>query len=170
MTLKGVSAVLVSALLWTATAVLAEPPANFSGTWELDKRESVFPPSLAMMPTGMADVTLVIDHDGTTLKIDQRLKMMAVHRSNVVTYYTDGREASNHTPRGDTVLSRSHWDGKSLVIERRGQLTRRGETENVETTDVVQLTEDGKVLVIDSTIKRAGHDGPEHSHLVYVKK
>ena len=162
MNLTRATASLLAILLWTFLPTAAESPVNFSGTWELDKSRSVLP---SRAPSALpGDVMLVIDHAGDTVKIERRVKLMAVHRSLASTYYTDGRETSNPSPRGDMVMSRSHWTGKVLVTERWGQLKR------METTDVMQLSEDGKVLVIDSTIRLAGQDSPERSHLVFVKK
>src|SRR3989449_160687 len=101
------------------------------------------------------------------LKIERRTEMMGMHRTFKATYYTDGREVSNPAPRGLTVLSKSHWEGKTLVTVSRGTKVTNGETD--EATDVKQLAEDGKLLVIDVTYKRPGKEA-ERAHSVYVKK
>ena len=167
MNLNRGTAALLGVLLWAILPARAESPANFSGTWELDKSRSVLPSRASALP---GDLTLVIDHQGETLRIERRASMMGMHRTITSTYYTDGREASNLTPRGETVISRSHWEGTSLVTLLRGTLTRDGKTETVETTDVRRLSEDGKLLVVDNTVRRTGQDTPERSHLVFVRK
>ena|SRR2546422_10197267 len=101
------------------------------------------------------------------LKIERRTEMMGMHRTFKATYYTDGREVSNPAPRGLTVLSKSRWEGKTLVTVSRGTKMTNGETD--EGTDVKQLGEDGKVLIVDLTFKRPGKDA-ERGHSVYVKK
>jgi hypothetical protein len=167
MNLTRATAVLLGALLWAVLPARAESPANFSGTWELDRSRSVLPSRASALPGNM---TLVIDHNGETVKIERRINLMALHRTITSTYYTDGRETSNLTPRGETVISRSHWEGTSLVTSHRGMLTQDGRTETVESTDVKHLSEDGKVLFIDSTSRRAGQDNPERSRLVFIRK
>lgn len=168
MNLARATAVLLGFLLWAVLPARAESPVNFSGTWELDKSRSVLPSLASSARSG--DVTLVIDHNGDTLKIERQVKLMGMHRSITSTYYTDGREASNLTPRGETVSSRSHWEGRSLVTVHKGTVTLNGKKQTIETTDVRQLSEDGKILLVDSTHRQAGQDTPERSHLVFVRK
>jgi len=49
----------------------------------------------------------------------------------------------------------------------RGSKVTNGETD--ESTDVKKLEEDGRVMVIDLTVKRPGKEA-EKAHSVYVKK
>lgn len=162
------TAALLGVLLWAVLPAHAESPADFSGTWELDRSRSVLPSSGPSALPG--DLTLVIDHRGETLKIVRRFNLMGVHRSFTSVYYTDGREASNLTPRGENVISRSRWEGASLVTVHRGTVTLDGKTQPVETTDVRRLAEDGKALIVDSTVRRAGQDTPERLHAVFLRK
>lgn len=168
MNLAHTTALVLGLFLSAVLPARAESPVNFSGTWELDKGRSVFPPSVPSVIPG--DLSLVIHHEGPTLKIERQIKMLGMHRTSTSTFYTDGREASNLTQRGETVISQSHWEGASLVTASKGTVTLEGKKQAVETTDVRQLSEDGKVLVVDTTIRRAGQEPPERTHIVFVRK
>jgi hypothetical protein len=162
------TAALLGVLLCVVPPAHSASPVNFSGTWELDRSRSVLP---SIGPSALpGDVTLIIDQQGETLKIERRASLMGLHRTLTSTYYTDGREASNLTPRGETVISRSHWEGTSLVTVHKGTVTLEGKVQRVEITDVKRLSEDGKELIVDSTIQLAGEDAPERSHVIFVRK
>jgi hypothetical protein len=163
MNLSRVATIVLVASVCAGLPAFAEPPVNFTGTWQLDKTRSVLPASIP----SSGDMTMVIDHTGDTLKIERRAELMGMHRTFKSTYYTDGREVSNPAPRGQTIISKSHWDGKNLVTLSRGSKVTNGETD--ESTDVKKLEEDGKVMVIDLTVKRPGKEA-EKAHSVYVKK
>jgi len=163
MTLRRVATLLLGVFVFAGLPAFAEPPVNFTGTWQLDKTRSVLPASIP----SSGDMTMVIDHKGDTLKIERRAEFMGMQRIFKATYYTDGREVSNPAPRGLTVVSKSHWEGSTLVTVSRGTKVRDGQTD--ESTDLKKLGEDGKVLVIDLTVKLLGKE-PERAHSVYVKK
>lgn len=163
-------------LMWLFLALLSGPATgvggelpNFSGTWELDRSRSVIParsPSLF----GMGQVKFVIDHQGTTLKIERRAKVMGMERSFASEYYTDGREATNRTPLGGhAIVSRSKWRDDEVVIELRGTVEFSGKLERMEGVDVLRLSEDGRTLYIQATRKLA-EDAPEVARLVFVRR
>lgn len=163
MSLSRAATILLAVFALTAVPVSAQPPVNFSGTWQLDKSRSVLPPSIP----SSGDMTMIIDHKGDTLKIERRAEFMGMHRTFKSTYFTDGREVSNPAPRSQTIVSKSRWEGSTLVTESKGTKVRDGETD--ESTDIKKLDENGKVLVIDLTVKRLGKE-PEKARSVYVKK
>ena len=163
MNLRRVATLVLGMLVLAGLSAFAEPPVNFTGTWQLDKTRSVLPASAP----SRGDMTMVIDHKGDMLKIERHAEFMGMHRTFKATYYTDGREVSNPAPRGQTVITKSHWDGKNLVTVGRGSKVTNGETD--ESTDVKKLEEDGRVMVIDLTVKRPGKEA-EKAHSVYVKK
>jgi hypothetical protein len=168
MSLIRATAALLGALLCMVLPAYSESPVNFSGTWELDRSRSVLPSrGPAALP---GDLTLIIEHKGETLKIVRSATLIGLHRTMTSTYYTDGREASNLTPRGENVISRSHWEGTSLVTVHKGVVTLDGKVQSVEITDVRRLSEDGKALIVDSTLRRAGQDAPERSHAIFIRK
>jgi len=137
---------------------------DFSGTWKLDKNRSVFPNSAPAVIPG--ELTMIVDQHGDILKIERRFHVFGIHRLVTSIYYLDGREATNRTPRGETFISRSHWQGTSLVTESTG--TRKGKA--VEVTDVNRLEADGRILVVETTLRRASQDTPEESRMVFVRE
>jgi hypothetical protein len=167
MNLTHATVALLGVLLFAGLPAHAQSPANLSGTWELDRSRSVLPSRASAVSVALI---FVIDHQGVTLKMERQFNIMGIHRTVTSTYYTDGREVSNLTPRGDKVVSRSHWEGAALVTEHKGTHTRNGKTETVEGTDVKHLSEDGNVLVVDSTLRVPGQDAPEHARMVFIRK
>jgi hypothetical protein len=162
------TAALLGAFLCVVLPAHSAPPVNFSGTWQLDRSRSVLP---SIGPSALpGDITLVIDQTGDTLRIERRASLMGLHRTITSTYYTDGREASNLTPRGETVISKSHWEGTSLVTVHKGTVTLEGKLQSVEITDVKRLSEDGKTLIVDSTVQLAGQDAPERSQAIFLRQ
>ncbi|SRR5213594_2912960 len=156
-------AIVLGILVGSDLPALAETSVNFSGTWELDRSRSVLP---SRGPWALISaLTLVIDHQGDTLRIERRAEIMRVPQSFVTTIYTDGREASNQTPRGETVVSKCHWEGNRLVT------VHKGPTDSTSGTDTRYLAEEGKVLIVDSVLPpRSGGDNPERAHVVFVRK
>jgi len=163
----GATAALLGVLLLGVLSALAEPPVDFSGSWELDRSRSVLPSRASGMG---GDMLLVIDHKGDLLKIDRRVSMMGMHRTAKAVFYTDGRENANTGLRGEKGLARAHWDGTSLVMEHKTTMTRNGRTVVVESKDIRRLSEGGRVLIVDSTVRDPDESGPEHFTLVFVKK
>ncbi len=159
------SATVLLGVLWCmALPARGESPVNFSGTWELDKNRSVFPRSVPAVAPG--ELTMIVDQHGDLLRTERRFHGLGIRRTVISIYYLDGREARNTTPRGETFVSRSHWQGASLVTESKGM--RNGKT--VEVTIVNRLEENGQILVMESTLRRASQDTPEASRLVFVRK
>lgn len=153
-------------LLLASLAFAQGKTPDFSGTWVLDKTKS----DPIMMggrggggggqPGMMPDVTLTIEHSGTTLKIKRVTKTEQGERVEERTYTTDGKENINQVAgfgRGggggtpSEFKSKSKWEGSKLVIK--GSTTR--ETPNgpitIETTEVRSLSEDGKTLTVEIT-------------------
>ena len=170
MNVLGTTAALLGVLLLGVLPACAEPPVNFSGSWELDKNRSVLP-SRALSMVGMVGGLLVVmDHKGDTLKIERRVSMMGMHRTATSVFYTDGRENANVTPRGEKMLSRAHWEGTSLVMEHKATRTRNGQTKVVESKDIRRLSESGRIPIVDCTVQDPDGSGPEHFTFVFVKK
>jgi len=170
MNVRGATAALLGVLLLGVLPARAEPPVDFSGSWELDKNRSVLPSRGAAMLGMVVDVLLVMDHKGDMLKIERRLRGMGMRRSSTLIFYTDGRENANVTPRGENLRSRAHWEGASLVMEHKGTRTSNGQTKVVETKEIRSLSEGGRVLTVDGTVRDPDGDGPEHFTFVFVKK
>ena len=162
---------LLAALLWGGVAVRsAEPQPNFSGTWVLDRTRSSIP-STREIPEwllAVGELTLAIDHQGATLKIERRVKALLVERSFVATYYTDGREVVNINPRGQPVHSRSYWQGSALITELRGTVEWNGKMQTMKGRDSLRLSDDGRLLILES-VRRFEGDDTQQVRLTFVK-
>jgi hypothetical protein len=55
-------------------------------------------------------------------------------------------------------------------MEHKTTMTRNGQTVVIESKDIRRLSEGGRVLIVDSTVRDPGESGPEHFTLVFVKK
>lgn len=165
-------AVPLSVLVWGVALGAAEPPLNFSGTWALDKTRSVVQAGDGSEDRMLArsDLVLVIDHQGTALRVERRVKFMSVARSITWVYYTDGREVSNLTVRGRPIISRANWEGDALVIENRSTVESEGKKLLREWKEVFHLSEQGKILTVDVTRKKEEDETPERASLVFVRK
>jgi hypothetical protein len=145
--------VLVFGFLLLASLALAQGKTpDFSGTWVLDKAKS--DPMMGGrggggggQPGMMPDVTLTIEHSGTTLKIKRVTKTEQGDRVQDLAYTTDGKENTNPGGRGGEVKSKSTWDGAKLVTKWT-QETPQGSSE---VTEVRSLSADGKTLTIETT-------------------
>jgi len=158
------AAALLGILLSAALPASAESPVDFSGTWELDKDRSVFPSSVpAVIPGGL---TMIVDQRGEIMKTERRFRLFGLQRTVTAIYYLDGREAANTTWRGETIISRSHWQGASLVTESKGR--QNGKT--VEVIAVNRLEEGGRILIMESKLRRASQNTPEESRMVFVRQ
>lgn len=161
---------LLLVLVWTSSPVLAGEEANFSGTWILDQSKSELPRMRGRMeePAGV-DLTQIIDHQGPTLKIEQRAKFQGQEHPRNLTYYTDGREAINPDRRGKPITSKSRWEGNKLVTEYTQTWQKpQGAEVKAEVKEVWSLSEDGKVMTVEKTSKMPR--GEKKSRLVFGKK
>ncbi len=165
------SAALLTLLVLSVAPGFAGSLPNFSGTWQLDKSRSLVQSerALAHLAT-QGDLTLVISHREPDLKIEQHIKFRTTERTVVSTYYTDGRETPNRNLRGDVITSRSHWEQGALVTDLRVVHERGGDTQIVERRELMNLSEDGTRLYIETTRKAPGQNKPETARLVFVKK
>lgn len=130
---------------------------DFSGTWTLDRAKSDFGP-FSESPVVRAEVTLVVAHAGPELKISRRERREGQERTTELAYYTDGRGELNPSTLGRVgVKSETRWDGDKIVAT--SKLTRRGadgKEAKLETTDLWQLSRDGRVLTQTTTISFGG--------------
>lgn len=145
--------VLAFAFLVAAGLALAQDKTpNLSGTWVLDKTKSD-----AMGGPGgggqMPDVTLVIDHQGTTLKIKRTTKTDQGDRVQEVVYTTDGTENKNPGGgRGGESKTKSTWEGGKLMTKGTVSFQMQdGTTNESPFSEVRSLSEDGKTLTIETT-------------------
>lgn len=141
-------------VLMTVGLLMAQNPPNFSGTWVIDREKSN---ALGGRPgTGGArpmEISLVIKHEGSNLSITRRIRRGEEEMREEVKYTTDGAENRNAGIGigGQDVVSKSRWEGKKLVTEwSQTRTTPEGQT-TLKTKEVRYLSDDGKVLTIETT-------------------
>jgi hypothetical protein len=156
-------------LLWLGVvAVQAEP--QFVGSWVLDRSQSQLPkhegrgrPDAQAQPP---DVKLVVEQQGTQLKVTRSMTMGSRERSMTDTYVTDGTDQSHTGYRGD-VVTRAAFDGDRLVVTETH--VRKGEqgSRTMSRQSVWSLSPDGRVLTIETTMH--GPRGDRTMKTVYVR-
>jgi hypothetical protein len=182
----GVTTVCV--LLASALAAGAAAPANFAGTWALDKAKSEgLPPQAASIES----LTLTVTQDAQQLKVDSKTAMGSPEAAAAggpgqgggrgmgremfppsASYKLDGTETTADNPggRGGTTTFKAQWkdDGKTLELKRVSKFNFQGNDVTFTTAEDWTLSADGKTL----TIKRASESrrGPQSSTLVFTKQ
>ncbi|MBV8855738.1 MAG: hypothetical protein JOZ02_02150 [Acidobacteria bacterium] len=169
--------------------VLAAPaaPANFAGTWALNKSKSAdLPPQWS----NLESLTLTITQDAQQLTVASDMKMaqdanagggggMGGGRGRGMgafppsaSYKLDGTETTVDATggRGGTSTLKATWNdgGKTLGLKRVSKFNFQGNDVTVTTTEDWSLSADGKTL----TIKRTSESprGTQTSTLVFDKK
>lgn len=160
----------LAVLIWVVAVQWASSQPNLSGTWVLDRASSKASSTWGESLLAVGELTLAIDHQGATLKIDRRVKALLVERSLVATYYTDGREVVNPNLRGELINSRSYWQGSALITELRGTVEWNGKTQSMKGKDALRLSDDGRILTLE-TIRRFEGDGDtQEARLIFVRR
>jgi hypothetical protein len=183
-----VGGALACALLFNVVGALAAAPANFAGTWSLDKSKSKdLPPQWS----NLESVTLTVAQDAQQLTVGSDVKMsqdapaasggpgMGGGRGRgmgmfppSVAYKLDGTETTSEAMggRGGTSMTKAEWkDGdKTLVLKRVSKFNFNGNDVTATTTEEWTLSADGKTL----TVKRTSESprGTQNSTLVFNKQ
>jgi hypothetical protein len=140
--LVGLAVVLVS----------AQGNINFSGTWILDKSQSdvsqLMGISDAPEKVRNASMTVVVEQEGSNLRVTRILKTAGEEKKEIHAYKTDGGETMNTGFQGEPVAGRAFWERDKLVIV--STRTRRALLKDVriESRGVWSLSPDGKTLTI----------------------
>jgi hypothetical protein len=147
---------------WAAGA----SPANFSGTWVLDKAKS----EGLTGPMSSIDITMVVTQDAKQLTTE--LTYSGGPREippQKVTYNLDGSETTSESPRGKATL-KAKWssDGSALDLSSVRVANMQGNEVTITTQDHWQLAEGGKVLKVHR--KTESPRGPQESTIVFTKK
>ena len=159
----------VSVLVATA---MSAAPADFSGTWELDKSKS------EMAPAGQQgspdSITWKISQAKDTITIESRQVVGGQDRpATALTYKLDGSETTGEMPgRGgqmQKVSLKAKWqgDGKILELTRVRTMNMQGQDITVTNTEHLEL-DGGKVLKAHSVAETP--QGKRESKLVFNKK
>jgi hypothetical protein len=165
----------LAALSWvTLVAVLvgAQEKVNFSGTWVMDKSQSDVSQLVGLSdePEKAADasMTMVVEQQGSNLRVNRTLKLRGEERKEIHTYKIGGGETTNTGSRGETVVGRAFWEGEKLAIV--STITRRGLLQNfsAETRSVWSLSPDAKSLTASVLINSPR--GAQRAKLVFDKQ
>lgn len=115
---------------------------NFTGNWKIDAGKTDFGPMPA--PEKMERK---IAHEDPSLKWSQTQSSPQGEVTSEMAYTTDGKPATNRTPRGETTGA-AKWDGDVLAINS------KREVQGMEITQAERwtLSKDGKVLTIVNKI------------------
>lgn len=136
--------VVVAGLTLVAAPLTAQNP-DFSGTWKLNTEKSDPAPGRGGGMMGMGD--LKITQSGGKLVIE----MSMGERSRTMTYNLDGSESRNPGMRGNEMVTKSHWDGQTLVTEGENTITTPNGEMTVKTKEVRSLSADGKTMTVVAT-------------------
>ena len=175
---KILFAISLLATLTFALAVSAAAPANFAGTWELDKTKSQ---GLSRGMQGADSVQWIITQDAKTISIDTKITGGDMAGGGggggrgpggamgPRSYNLDGSETSGEM--GPSKFTRkAKWSSDGATLELSQNSTFNGPNGEVTSTstDKLQLSGDGKVLT--ATRHSESPRGPQDSTLVFNKK
>lgn len=162
---RTIGSFVVLLLAMAVTAAQAQP--QFTGTWVLDRAQSQLPShgshgrqgphgkGMAERPGQPAEVKLIVEQQGNTLKATRTMAHGTRERSMSETFVTDGTEQTEPTRRGGTSVTKATLGGDRLVVntthtmpaKEQGQPPRMFSRESVWT-----LSPDGRTLTIDTTM------------------
>lgn len=166
-----------------ALAVNAAAPANFAGTWTLDKAKSQ---GLNARLQAADSVQWIITQDGKQISIDPKVTGgqppaggppgggggggRGPGMAGPQAYNLDGSETtSENGPAKSTRKAAWSTDGKTLELSSKTTFTGQDGTERTNTsTDKLSLAADGKVLTVNRH-SDGGRGGPQDSTLVFNK-
>lgn len=140
----------------TVGALMAQGTPNFSGTWILDKEKSNSMGTRSSVQSGAGsqiETSLIIKQEGVNLFITRKISRGDQSAIQEIKYATDGADSRNPGlgMGGQEVVSKSHWEGNKLVTEW-SQTRKAPEGENtMKTREICFLSDDGKVLTIETT-------------------
>ncbi|HST52033.1 MAG TPA: hypothetical protein VLJ61_08485 [Pyrinomonadaceae bacterium] len=184
-----ISSAVAFALAAQVVAGVVAAPANFGGSWALDKSKSKdLPPQMSNLDS----LTLTVTQDAQQITVDSKAAMAAQPEgaggnggggmgggrgrgmgggfAPSATYKLDGTETTSEGPRGGTTASKAEWKdgGKTLVLKRVSKLNFQGNDVTITTTEEWSLSSDSKTL----TVKRTSESprGTQSSTLVFNKQ
>ena len=163
----------VLSLLALGLVLVAAAASNLSGTWILDKTKSD-PVRMGRGgdsggPRPDVNITLVIKQTANDLAITRTMSMAGNDRTSEQKFTLDGKESTNPSSMG-----RGEFTGKAkmnngrLVIEGIQKMSTPNGDFEIGVKDEFSLSEDGKVLTINST--RSTPMGDRTSKQVYNKQ
>jgi hypothetical protein len=182
---KSLFAISLLGAMTLALAVSAAAPANFAGTWNLDKAKSQ---GLSQRLQGADSVSWVITQTDKEISIETKITGgqppaggapagappggggRGPGMGGPQTYKLDGSETNSENGTAKTTR-KATWssDGKTLELSSKSTFTGQDGTERTSaSTDKLQLSGDGKVLTVNRH-SEGGRGGPQDSTLVFNK-
>ncbi|HSF33210.1 MAG TPA: hypothetical protein VLK82_22425 [Candidatus Tectomicrobia bacterium] len=162
----------LSLVVLAVVSVSAQGKVNFSGTWILDKSKSdasqLMGVSEGMEAAPNTGMTMVVEQQGSTLKVTRVLKARGEERKEIHTYKTDGGETTNTGFRGESVVARAFWEGDKLVVVSSRTLKVSLKETSTESRGVWSLGPGGKTLTIDARVN--GPRGEQRLKAVFDKQ
>jgi hypothetical protein len=165
--LSGLSLVALAVVL-----VSAQEKVNFSGTWVLDKSQSDMSQLMGLSDdaekTRNASMTMVVEQQGSNLRVNRTLKTQGEERKEIHRYQIGGGETTNTGSRGETVVGRAFWEGDKLVIVSTRTWRVLLKDVSAESRGVWSLSPDGKNLTIAAQINSPR--GEQRGKVVFDKQ
>jgi hypothetical protein len=165
---RQMSAATLMLFFCVAVAFAQEAKPNFTGDWTLDREKSEMGEPRrgggGGRGRGMGMGSFSITQDGDTLVLKRKVEFQGEEKTFESRYTADGKENVNEGFRGNSVKSKTHWEGAKLVTESVME-TPNGTRE---TKEVRSLSEDGKTMTVEITSK--GGFGEGTRKMVYYKK
>ena len=157
-----------------AASAMSAAPADFSGTWELDKSKSEMAPGGGQQGTPDS-ITWKVTQAKDTITIESKTVVGGQERpAQTLTYKLDGSETTAEVPgRGgqpQKVALKAKWqgDGKILELSRVRNMNMQGQDITVTTLEHMELAEGGKLLKVHSSTETP--QGKRESKLAFNKK
>jgi len=175
-----------------AVGATVAPPANFAGTWTLDKAKSKdLPPQMESVES----LTLTVTQDAQQLTVDTKVarkeaaegaggppaggppgggggrgRGMGMGMGGPQTYKLDGSETALDTGGRGTATVKAEWQngGKTLKLTTKRTFNFQGNDVTSTTTEVWDLSGDGKTLTVQRTSESPR--GTQSSTLVFNKQ
>jgi hypothetical protein len=173
---------LMTAFGLAVLAASAAAPANFAGTWSLDKAKSQ---GLSQRLQGADSVTWTIAQDDKTISTDQKVTGGQPPAgggpggggggrapAGPTAYNLDGKETTSDITGGQItgkLTLKATWAGNALELSRKTTFTTPDGERVSSTTQKLSLSSDGKLLtaIVHS---EGGRGGPTDSTLVFNKQ
>jgi len=154
-----------SLFLFVAMALSGDKP-DFTGTWSLDQEKS----QLGEFGGRFLASKMTVKQVGDSLTIERVYKregqedMLLVEKLSL-----DGKESTSQF-RNSPRVSTANWadEGKTLKIDSKTTFEREGNTFEMQASELWALSEEGKVLTINST--RTSPRGETKTVLVFAKE
>lgn len=142
--MKRAAACLLSVMLCGAmSALAADAPANFAGTWKLDTARGE---NLGMMSALQQTVVITQSRDALVLRETSDFQGQKSERE--VRYDLTGAPVTNPGPMGGKAETVARWEGDRLVVTSTAEGSVAG-TKSVR-TETRSLSSDGRTMTVES--------------------